>query len=221
MLAAEYICVNGVQILVPGTIFISLIEIVDTVVKGNAIWFNSTLSLGVKLPTFGWNETTHMFGSGATSPQYEVTIGPKQTSFTVNGVAVFNDYDLITTVNFNLGNEIGILSLLQQLQPQDPYYEATAFCLYMKDACSSWGSKEANRVDFGYGNTTLPTPQFVESCLVALKEANFASTGSPLFEVNSFGCRAYHLGMAFSDPDMHCPHCALKSTVCIGSQVYY
>jgi len=221
MLAAEYVCVPGVHILVPGTIFVSLIETVDTVVKGNAIWFNSTLSLGVKLPTYGWNLATHKFGSGATSPQYEVTIGPKQTSFTVNGRAVFDECDLITTVNFNIGNEIGILSLLQQLQPADPLYPATAFCLYMKDACSAWGATAGNAQHFGYGDPTKSTNEFLSSCLTALVGAKLASTGSPLFGANSFGCRAFHLGMAFSDPDMHCPHCALNSTVCTSSQQLY
>jgi len=119
---------------------------------------------------------------------------------------------------------LAFLSELQQEQPQDPEYPLIAFCLSIQDACGDWATQsDSNLAAFGYGNPTHDPENplgFMEECVEVIAESGMASDGSPLFEVDSFVCRAYHLGMAFISPDIHCPHSALHSTVCTGTQTY-
>jgi len=176
--------------------------------------------MAVKVPTNPWNSTSHFWPSG-NPEQYNVAIGPKKIPFTIIGRAVFNKDNLISQFDFNLGNVVGILSLLQQLQSPDPFYQLTAFCLTVQDACRNWATScESNLEAFGYGDPTLPPLEFKNICLGAIAAARMPSNGSPFFEANSFVCRAYHVGMAFIDPDIHCPHSALHSTSCTGKDIY-
>jgi len=215
-IASEYTCVNGVQILIPGSLFYSVDEIVESFAIQNVLYFNSTFSMASKFPTNGWNSTSHFWASGRPEP-YAVSVSTKRIQFNINGRITFNKDNLISLANINLGNVIGILSLLQQVEPSDPYYQAVAFCLSIKDACTEWAAN--NSQVFGYGDPTQPT--FLQSCLGTLADAQLPFTGSPFFGSNSFTCRAYHLGMAFISPEIHCPHSALESTVCTGTEVFF
>jgi len=220
-IAAEYTCVNGVQILTPGTQFYSLDEIVYAVVQKRSLYFNATLTLASKIPAVPWNSTTH-FWVGGLPQQYNVTLAAKKIQVTVAGRAVFTKDDKIKELNFGFASVVGILSLLQQTLPSDPLYQLTAFCLSIQDACRSWVQEDRtnNLPTFGYGDPMISQTAFLGSCLGAIIGSRMPSNGSPFFEVNSYTCRAYHLGMAFINPDIHCPHSSLLSNVCVGSEIY-
>jgi hypothetical protein len=221
-IASEYVCVNGIQILVPGTQFYSLVDIEYTVVPKNerAIYFSATLEEAAKIPKNGWNPNTHFWTSGEPEP-YEVSTSDKKIQFNLVGRGEFTPHDLIIDASFTLGNTHGLISLLQHELPQDPYYQPTVFCLTIQDACGEWATDPAhpeNFAAFGYG---VPyKEEFLQQCVGTIALSGMASSGSPVFEANSFVCRAYHLGMAFIRPDIHCPHAALHSTVCTGTEVY-
>jgi hypothetical protein len=223
-IASEYVCVNGIQVLVPGTQFYSLVDIEYTVVPKNerAIYFSATFELAAKIPTNGWNPDTHFWTSGLPEP-YEVSPSEKKVQFNLVGRGEFSPHDLIIDATFTLGNTHGLISLLQHELPKDPYYQPTAFCLTIQDACGDWATDPdhpENLDAFGYGNPDLGQMQFLQQCVGAIALSQMASGGSPVFEANSFTCRAYHVGMAFIRPDIHCSHAALYSTVCTGTEVY-
>jgi hypothetical protein len=224
IIASEYVCVNGIQVLVPGTQFYSLVEIEYAVVPKNerAIYFSATFEEAAKIPTNGWDPVTHFWTSGLPEP-YEVTVSERKIRFNLVGRGEFTPHDLIIKASFTLGNTHGLISLLQHELPQDPYYQPTVFCLTIQDACGDWATDPEHPENFdafGYGDPDLDPMEFLQQCVGTIALSDMPSGGSPVFQVNSFVCRAYHLGMAFIRPDIHCPHAALHSTVCTGTEVY-
>jgi len=201
-LAAEYFCSPTVNV-VGNPAPVSFSDYSSTLDGDDdyLLWFYVVFAFAARTPLHQWNDED--------PDPYAVAPLSKSDlfDFQVTGKVKFSR-NKIKTANIFIGDLLGFYAFTENHYPnQDTLFPVTNFCAQVIAACDAIGHSA------GYG-------QSGEDCATALQEnPGWFVLGSPEFESDTFGCRQAHLWMAFLNPQIHCPHAAVKSTICLADNL--
>jgi len=204
-LASEYFCIPTVQI--NGNIAVTNVTSSRSLLdcKNDALWVMWTISATVRIPN----------PNDETNP-YDTILYPNPATAFLSAKIAFDKNNKIVSLDAYFGNYIAYLAYGSST-PVDPEIVLEQFCELALAACAEWAVTPGN--DFDLGNVSLPVDQFIGQCAgtigaYAASNTYFDGLGSPTFQTDTFACREAHLPMAFIDPDVHCPHIIIASTMC-------